>query len=111
MLVPCSLFDPAIAKQILGDIDASLTGSTFEKNTLFADSQIDIMIEGKTGTGQGRNMVDTSTELILYDAFFIYVEKPWFLSAPALVGALRTFGGQSKEMRAVKSLTCRVLLL
>ncbi|KAK1380987.1 hypothetical protein POM88_027731 [Heracleum sosnowskyi] len=29
MLVPSSLFDPAIAKQILGDIDASLTGSAF----------------------------------------------------------------------------------
>ncbi|KAK1386382.1 hypothetical protein POM88_024117 [Heracleum sosnowskyi] len=38
-------------------------------------------------------------------------EKPWFLSAPALVRALRTFAGQSKEMRVVKSLTCRVLLL
>ncbi|KAK1401861.1 hypothetical protein POM88_001466 [Heracleum sosnowskyi] len=29
MLVPSSLFDPAIVKQILGDIDASLTGSAF----------------------------------------------------------------------------------
>ncbi|KAK1392150.1 hypothetical protein POM88_011206 [Heracleum sosnowskyi] len=60
MLVPGSLFDPAIAKQILGDIDASLTGSVIEpflsnrdnlahaKNTLIANSQIDIMIEAHT---------------------------------------------------------------
>ncbi|KAK1373697.1 hypothetical protein POM88_029890 [Heracleum sosnowskyi] len=80
MLVPSSLFDPAIAKQIRGDIDASLTGSAFvltvasviepflsnrdnlaqqPKNTLIADSQIDIMIEKtfkvEKGMGAGLN--------------------------------------------------------
>ncbi|KAK1383656.1 hypothetical protein POM88_021391 [Heracleum sosnowskyi] len=70
--------------------------------------------EGKIAGLEPVNFISSATpHLVMYmqpQSLFV-AEKPWFLSAPALVRALRTFAGQSKEMGAVKSLTCRVLLL
>lgn len=96
MLVASSLFDPAIAKQIIGDTDASLPDFAFvftvasviepflsnrenlsqANNMLVAGSRIDIMIEGKTGTGQGRNMVDKDAPRWLSAKLLTLVEIP-----------------------------------
>ncbi|WOG85142.1 hypothetical protein DCAR_0104329 [Daucus carota subsp. sativus] len=78
MLLPSSFFGPKLAKHIVGATDASMPDFAFvltvasviepflsnrdnlaqqAKNTLITGSQIDIMVEGKTGTGDGTNMV------------------------------------------------------
>ncbi|KAL8108054.1 glyoxysomal processing protease, glyoxysomal isoform X2 [Apium graveolens] len=96
MLLPSSLFDSAIAKQIIGDCDALLPDCAFVltvasviepflsnrdnlaqgKNTLIAGSQIDIMVEEMMGTGQGRNMVDKDAPRWLSAKLLTLVEIP-----------------------------------